>query len=251
MRTSTRLGAALVALTALLAAAAPAQAQTTAAMSYAAELLRQPAGKPWELGLTVGAQLATPDGSPPAALSRIEISFPRARVNDDAFPACDASEFMRVGARACRPASRLGTGTAAVDTRPLLGTLPARLELFNGPRAGGARTLLLMATVREPQVGIPMRGVLRRASGRFGYRLSLDIPKIHVLDTVRDPSIAAFSIEVNAYGRGRTSFIEAPRSCPRGGLPFFTTLRFHAGAPSISQASVIPCVLRSQPVRGR
>jgi hypothetical protein len=154
---------------------------------------------------------------------------------------------MRVGARSCSVASRIATGVADVDTRPLLGTLKARLQMFVGPRARGGRELLLWAEVAEPKIGIPMKGVLRRASGRYGYALSLDIPKIHVLDSVRDPSIAAFSIDVQAYGRGRRSFIEAPTSCPRGGLPFFTTVRFHAGAPAISQASAIPCVLRSVP----
>lgn len=245
-RRLSRLAVATACAFATVPAAQAAAIETSASVEYAAQLLSQPLGKPWDLGLTVAATFRTADGSPPAAMSRIAIQFPQAKVNDDAFPACSLKEFLRAGPESCPAKTRLGTGLAMVDARPLLDDVHADLTLFNGPRAKGGRTLLLYAKTREVQAGIPMTGVLRRTGGRYGYSLSIDVPKIHVLDTVRDPSIKSFEIEVKAFGRGRRSFIQAPRSCPRGGLPFATTVSFHDGPPR-SSASVIPCVLRSQP----
>src|SRR2546430_2538472 len=98
---------------ALAGAALPAAATAsqTSTLTAGATLLDQPKGQPWAIGLDVGAQIATPDGSQPSALQRMRVEFPRATINSDAFATCQLKRLEgRKGIDGCPTGSRIGSG---------------------------------------------------------------------------------------------------------------------------------------------
>ena len=245
--------ACLVALAAAAVPPAPAAAATPVAkLDMAAELLRQPAGRPWSIALHAGAQIQSGDALPPPPLRTITFMFPHAQVHDGAFGTCSPERVRNALARGCPRSSLLGSGEGLVDVRPLLDTpVHADLLLFNGPRTREGRRLFITAAGREIQAGILIEAVLKRASGRYGYRLDVTIPPIKPLPTIPEVSVTGFNLRVAAMSRGRrrVPFVEAPRTCPRGGLPFAGTFRFADGSV-VEDRAAIPCVLRAAPTQG-
>lgn len=231
-------------LAVLAAAPAAAQAAQSARLDVAATLLNQPVGRPWAIDLGVSTTVSTPDGSPPSPLRSIDLSFPHATLNDGRFPTCTLKRLQVKGSRACPKASRIGTGTAIADVRPLLDIpVHAGITVYNGPRQGGARTLLFDSIAKEVQVRFILVGHLRHTGGRFGYRLTMQVPPLNTIPGAKPAAISRFDVTVGGRRHGR-SFLEAPRSCPRGGLPFQGRFTFADGSKASAKAA-ISCTLRA------
>ena len=247
--------AALLLAIVALAVPAAALAAPTSTLTAGATLLDQPAGQPWALGLDVKATIANPDGSQPSALRRLVVKFPHAAVNSGAFPTCKLHNLEgRKGPDGCPNGARIGSGDSLVMVRPLFDDpLHATLDVFNGERAnGGRRVLFLARTTNGLSVQLVFSGVLKKASGRYGYTLDTPIPRIPTVPGVADASVVDFTVHVQARRRvkgRRISFVEAPTSCPKGGLPFFGTFTF-ADKSTATSASRISCTLTSSPVGG-
>jgi hypothetical protein len=241
-----------VALSLLLATgalAAPASAAPTSTLTVSATLLSQPKGKPWQIGVGVAVTIANPDGTQPPALRHLTIRFPRgAKTNFGSFPACDPKRLeTRKGPDACPAGSRIGKGTSQVSVLPIFPQpVTATLDVFNGPRKGSGRTLLFLARTTTPiTTQLVFSGTIRPAIGRFGYILDVDVPAIPTLPGMPDASPIAFDTLVQARRRG-ISYIDAPTSCPRAGLPFEGTFKFADGSTS-NAAAHIGCTLTSTP----
>jgi hypothetical protein len=234
----------LIALTALAVVAPPALAAQTARLDVAATLLDQPAGRPWAIDLDVASTVTTPDGGPPSPLRSIDLRFPRATIHDDAFPSCDARALIERGAAACPRGARVGSGSAVADVRPLIATpIDASIVVYNGPRRAGGRVLVFDVRTRDVvNQQFVMQGLLKRASGRYGYRLTLTIPTINTIPGSPPAAISSFRVKVGARGTQRRSYLEAPRTCPRGGLPFAGQYGYADGSRSSAQAA-IACTL--------
>ena len=239
-----------LAFAALAVPGSAAAATPVAKLDMAAELLRQPVGKPWSIALHAGAQIQSSDEFPPPPVRTITFMFPHATVHPEAFGTCSPERVRNALARGCPRSSLLGTGEGLVDVRPLLDTpVHADLRLFNGPKTAAGRQLFITAAGREIQAGILIDAVLKKTTGRYGYRLDVTIPPIKPLPTIPEVSVTGFDLRVQARGRRRVPFVEAPRVCPRGGLPFAATFRFADGSV-VEDRAAIPCVLPAVPIQG-
>lgn len=237
---------ALLLAAAALAAPATAHAAQSAALDVSAELLNQPAGRPWSINLGIGVDVTTPDGGPPSPLKTVDIRFPQgATVNADRFASCTVAQLERDGRGACPKASLVGGGSAKADVRPLLPDLiGADVKVYVGPDRGRHQTLLFSAVTSAPvHIHLVMEGLLRRTKGRYGYRLTFEIPPINTVPGAAPAAVSHFDAVVGGKRRGR-SFIEAPRRCPRRGLPFAGRFGYADGSRSRTTAT-ISCTLRS------
>jgi hypothetical protein len=222
----------------------PASAAQSVTLSAAVTLLDQPRSRPWAVGLGLGTTIATPDGGPPSALRRMVVRLPPATVNPRAFPACRQRDLeARRAPDGCPRASRLGRGRALVDARPIIAEpLPATVDVFNG---GPGRLLFLARSEAGISVQVVFSGTLRRTTGRFGHVLTVTMPELPTVPGAREAAVSAFLVQVQARRRG-VSYIEAPRRCPRAGLPFRGTFSFADGTTATAGAR-IPCTLSSVP----
>jgi hypothetical protein len=229
--------------------AAPAHAANTESLITGVKLIKQPAGQPWWIGLSLGANIGTTDGSKPAPLSNLVFFFPHATVNTAAFPACSVAKLKAHGAAGCPRASRLGQGTSLIDASPLLNPAHANITMFNGPRSHGNPTFLFMAQAKEVQVTLYLQGTLVRQHGRFGYKLTMPFPHIPTITGFPDASVSQFQVDVQAFGRKRgrkVSLLEAPTSCPSPGWLFEGDFSFYDGQ-SGSARTTIGCTLTGTP----
>jgi hypothetical protein len=239
----------LATLLALLIAAAPAHAANTESLITGVKLIKQPAGQPWWIGLSLGANIGTTDGTKPSPVSNLVFFFPRATVNAGAFPACSIPKLKARGARGCPRGSKLGTGTSLIDASPLLNPAHADITMFNGPRKHGNPTFVFMAQAREVQVTIYLQGKLTRQRGRFGYKLAMPFPRIPTITGFPDASVSQFQVNVQAFARKhgrRVPLLEAPTSCPSPGWLFEGDFSFYDGQ-SGSARTTIGCTLTGTP----
>jgi hypothetical protein len=233
------------ALTAGAAAAPAALAGHIQRLDIAAELVRQPPGRPWVVNLQLGAQVGMDDGSVPEPINHMRFSFTSgAKVHGEAFGTCTAKIIQDKGSDACPANSRLGTGTAVAEA--LETKFPAQVTVFNGPGTAASRKLLVYARALDTVV-IVLEGTLKRTSGRFGYVLDIPVPPIHTVGPGNDASITSFQVKVGGFGRvagKRVPFIEAPTACTGAGWPFLGEFTYADGA-SGSSAAMIPCLLKA------
>jgi hypothetical protein len=234
------LSAAVAALTA--SASAPAAlADHTQRLEIGAELIRQPAGKPWIVNLTIGAQLGMTDGTAPEPVSRMVFSFTKgAKVHPEAFGICTQAILKDKGPDGCPPSSRLGDGKAIAHA--LEQDYPATVDVFNGPAAGKDRKLLIYARALGTVV-IRLEGTLKKTSGKYGYVLDLPVAPIQIVGDMY-ASITSFEVTVGGIGRKKVPFIEAPTSCTKPGWPFFGSFTYADGASGTSSAT-ITCLLKA------
>lgn len=232
---SAALGAAL-----LTPAAAHAALRTD--LDIGVRLIEQPTTQPWEVDLLLGAALRVSDETLPAT-TKLAFRFPRAVVNPGAAAGtCRAKTgtIGRLNVSVCPANSRLGTGTANV----LAGDaeIPARIAIYRGP--GTAGRLAMFVKVEAGQslgITVTLRGTLQRISdGSFGYRFDLPVPKIQVGPTV--VRLKDFSVDVGARRSARLPFIQAPRSCPKGGFPFTIAWSVDGGR-TLTDRKTISCVI--------
>jgi hypothetical protein len=239
-------GFALVALAAITLAgfggpAAPvASADHTQRLDVGAELVRQPAGKPWIVNLSLGAELGTTDGTTPSPVRHMVFRFTRgARVHPEAFGTCTAAVIQDKGPTGCPSTSRLGKGKAVAFA--LQTSFDADLQVFNGPRAGASGRKLLIYARALQTVVILLEGTLKQTSGKYGWVLDVPVDRIRTVGE-NDAAILSFHVTVGGTGRRGVPFIEAPTSCATPGWPFFGSFTYADGASGTS-AATIPCLL--------
>jgi hypothetical protein len=245
-----RLSLTLTTVGLLAATAGVAQAAPTATLGASATLLSQPKGGQWAIGLGTSAAFAMPDGSQPPPVRKMVIRFPQGKANWDRFPACSQTRLeQRKAPDGCPSGSRIGRGTSIVSAKPIVeDPITATIDVFNGAKSGSGRTLLFLARTTTPiSTQMVLKGVLRRTTGKYGFRLDVDVPRIQTVPGAPDASIVSFTTLVQARRRG-VSYLEAPRTCPGAGLPFAGTFTFEDGS-SASAGARIPCTLTSVPAR--
>jgi hypothetical protein len=240
---------AALAVAALAVAAPCAMAAHTQALEFGATLLDQPKGQPWAVNLNINATLGTTDGDLAPPLRHVNFQFPGgAKVNADKFPTCAPKTFADT--LKCPKGSRLGTGLAKVDARPLLNNVDAQLKLYNGKGNASKRTLILTASTEDSgiEINLLLPGTLKRVGGRYSYAFDLDIPEIVAVSGAPPVAINGFAVDVGGRIKKKgkkISYIEAPTKCPAGGWPFTGTFTFGDGAlPTLS--SHLGCTLKTE-----
>jgi hypothetical protein len=236
--------AAALAAAALGAVAAPAAmaADHTQQLNIGAELVRQQkGGRPWIVNLSLGATLGMSDGTTPAPLTHMVFQFTRgAQVHPEAFATCTMPVLQAKGPAGCPSKARLGSGRA--NANALMTDFPADVTVFNGPKAGAGRKILIYARALQTVV-ITLEGTLTRTSGKYGFKLDVPVGRIRTVGD-NDAAITLFDVTVGGTGRGGVPFIEAPTSCSKPGWPFLGTFTYADGTTG-SSAATIGCTLKA------
>ena len=236
------LAAALLATT-----AAPASASLSGSLDVGVRLIEQPASQPWEVNLLLGGALkATDEILPPT--SKLSFRFPPASVNTAAAATCTAAKpgiIGRLDVKVCPASSRIGRGTAHVRAGDAL--IDARVDIFRGPGTDRRLTLFVVAEAGQILgITVTMRGTLQKVSdGQFGYRFDMPVPPIPFGSSER-VRLADFALDVGVRRRvgGRSvPFIQAPRSCPKGGFPF--SMAWTMGSRTVTDRKSIKCVIEA------
>ncbi len=139
--------------------------------------------QPTPIHLRLAGGLQSVDGSLLPRVNRVEIGFPtKGLVSTFGLPTCSARQLRNATSEravaVCRPAL-IGEGSVEADVvLPDQGSfrINAKLLVFNGPRKGGHRLLLLHGYARSPPTAVVMPFSLVRGHGRFGIKIGADLP---------------------------------------------------------------------------
>jgi hypothetical protein len=183
------------------------------------------------LGIALGVRDQT--GAKPSPLTKTVMRFNKGgQYNARYLPTCDARKLRTQGASVCPQRSRIGSGTATADARPVLANVNAKLTIFNGGRSKGADRVIIYAV---PEISSPITlvgTVKKKRKGRYDYVLTFDVPPIPTLPG--QPNASVTSVETKTFRRivkrkrvrvrrhGRISrrtvrvpLIAAPRRCKK------------------------------------
>lgn len=201
--------------------------------------------------VTVSHKTAT--GAKPSAERRALIHLQKGyKLNNGLFRKCDRTKLEGRGPSACPRGSKVGTGSAMADARPVVSTpVDATITAFNGKRKD---TLLIYVV---PQLGAPviLEGTYRNApAGPYGYSLDVSIPLVVTLPGQPPATIVFFKIRVGAKttikkkvkiaGKRVTrkikiSFFENPRFC-KGSWRFAIDFTYENGE-QLTPSDSVPC----------
>lgn len=164
------------------------------------------------------------------------------KINNTAFPTCSASLINANKSIAkCPKGSIVGRGTARAVG--FLGGAQVPETLSVTAINSDKNSLQLYVSGTNPlRISGPITGKLSKASGKYGYRLDVTIPKYlrEVIPGVYAP-LVYFKVDVKATttvtkGKGKqakkvkVNYIETT-SCPSGGWPFEAGFAFDQAAP--------------------
>jgi hypothetical protein len=189
--------------------------------------------KPRSISLGIDLGVRDDTGAKPSPLTKTVMRFNKGgQYNARHLPKCDVAKLRSQGPSACPRRSRIGSGTATADARPVLANVSATIRIFNGGRKKGRDRVILYAV---PEISSPITivgTVKKKRKGRYDYVLSFDVPPIPTLPG--QPNASVTSVETKTYRRtvkrkrvrirrhGRISrrtvrvpLIAAPRSCKR------------------------------------
>ncbi len=227
---------------ALLALPSSVAASVSASLDVGVRLIEQPVSQPWEVDLLLGGALKATEEALPAT-THLAFRFPRATVNSAATAGtCKAQPGVvgRLGVAVCPANSRIGAGTAHVRAGDE--TIEAKVTVYRGPGSDRRLTIFVKAEAGASLgITVTMRGTLQRiADGGFGYRFDMPVPRIP-FGTSAQVRLVDFALDVGARRRG-VPFIQAPRSCPKGGFPFSIAWTLEGGR-TVTDRKSISCVI--------
>jgi len=235
-------------LGAVIAVPATATAAPTQTFNAGAELINQPKGQPWNMKLFVETKFATDDGSPLSQVRRMQMKFPAgAKFNGSAFATCT---LAKVEDQTCPARSKLGTGSAValLGPNPATDSVDANVVVYNGPGTDSKRQIFMhsraLATVQ-----FVLKGTMRKASGKYGYTLDIEVPQIVPELFPGGIPIVSFDTSIGGYAtkKGkRVPLVSSPTVC-KGGWNFSATFTYASGAVNTVN-SAIPCRLAATPV---
>jgi hypothetical protein len=171
------------------------------------------------LTLRTAFKISDDTGAKPPPLRHVSFRFPKGSIaNTGFFKRCAAAALERKGPSACPRDSKIGSGAATADARPVVSDpIGAKLTLFNGERLNGNPTILIYA-VPELSGPLTMRAELKAdRRGPYGYKLEFDIPPVPTLPgqpyaSVLSSDVTTLDRTVMRNGRKR-HFIEGPILC--------------------------------------
>lgn len=178
--------------------------------------------------------LTTPaEGQAPFATSAAIVAFDKNIVfNLKSFPTCTKTTVQRNQGN-CPAASKVGSGSAV--GRALGQVENLKVTAFNGP--GG--TLLMSVRGEKPlQIDSVIEGKLKNASGQFGRRLVVSIPK-----NLQEPvtgvfaTLTDFTVTIKNVSRGGKPYIGI-KGCSKRRLNFRSDLTYTDGTSKTARDSI-------------
>jgi hypothetical protein len=174
------------------------------------------------------------DGSPPT-LEQIKFLIDKhGTVNSKAFPVCKPSQLEGATVRQARQrcaGALIGKGKGkALVTMPGQEsfTISSPVSFFNAPPSGGKPTMIVHAyeTVPEPKALLAPVVIERVSSGRYGFRVAIEVPEIAGGFGV--PTLAEASVGATRTRTGKkVGFLNA--HCSGGRLQVDGSLAFTNG----------------------
>lgn len=205
--------------TAICLVIAVAQAAVTESVEFTIKVAKADKNKRFG-GLTVRTVFHVRDdtGVKPIPLTNTTLRFPKgAKVNAKYFKKCSRSALETKGPSGCPSASKIGSGTALGDARPIISDVKARITMYNGQPQSGNPTILIYAV---PEISSPLTiqaELKRQRSGPYGYVLDVDVPTIPTLPNQPNASVTFFdatTLDRTVRRRGRKiHYIEGPIVC--------------------------------------
>ncbi|MET0559766.1 MAG: hypothetical protein ABW065_14035 [Solirubrobacterales bacterium] len=190
--------------------------------------------------------LSTIDGELPPVIKTIEFEFDKhGAVDTTGLPKCSAAKLQATTvpqARQLCPGAIVGTGHGhALVKFPEQAPIPADspITIFNGPKIGGDPSVLAHAytTVPVPTTFVVPVRIETIHNGRYGYRVSAEIPKIAGGAGVPISGSLKVGREWTYKGK-RHSFVSA--RCADGRLQAIGTFSFKDGT-LLNGTFVSPC----------
>jgi hypothetical protein len=171
-------------------------------------------------GLTVRTKFTVVDdtGVKPVPLTKTTLRFPKgAKVNAKYFKKCSRSALETRGPSGCPSASKIGSGSAIGDAKPIIADVKTKITMFNGQPSNGNPTILIYAV---PDISSPLTiqaELKRQRSGNYGYVLEANVPTIPTLPGQPNASVTFFDATtldrtIRRKGR-RVHYIEGPIVC--------------------------------------
>jgi hypothetical protein len=171
-------------------------------------------------GLTVRTRFTVTDdtGVKPVPLTKTTLRFPKgAKVNAKYFKKCSRSALESKGPAGCPSASKIGSGSAIGDAKPIIADVKTKITMFNGRPVNGNPTILIYAV---PDISSPLTiqaELKRQRSGNYGYVLEADVPTIPTLPGQPNASVVFFDAttldKTVKRKRRKLHYIEGPIVC--------------------------------------
>ncbi|MDW5593390.1 hypothetical protein VSS74_03515 [Conexibacter stalactiti] len=220
-------GVGVVAAAAALLAGAPAAFATRATVNAKAMPQNAAPGTPLTLAVSASLSPDLPDQS--MTLAAADVRFPdHVTLNRRLFPVCRAATInaARGSFAGCPAGSRIGAGSFRADVPAAdVFNVPGRITIFNG----GDGVVTVHAFAENPVlVSEAFECRLVRTSGRFGYRLNIEVP--YRLQEISEGWFVElrtlnFTVGAKTKVRGRTrGLIEVERWTDN--VPFAVTFSF-------------------------
>ncbi|MEX0992960.1 MAG: hypothetical protein WDZ37_03095 [Solirubrobacterales bacterium] len=198
------------------AASSPALAQQMQSVDFSLSYSKAASGKAARgARLTTAIRVWDTTGAKPPPLTHLTLTVPKGGVlNAKLFPRCNKRALELNGPSACPKGSKVGSGTAQADVRPLLpDPVPATITLLNGEPVDGNPTVLIHGQAAlGPDVTVQLVAKKQRG-GPYGYVLDVEIPPIPTLPGSPDASIIstrATTLDRTVRRRGRTPLHRGP-----------------------------------------
>jgi hypothetical protein len=203
-------------------------------------------------------QISAPGQLLPSPLSRLAFRYPAKMglaTSGLGRATCTAAMLEDRGRGGCPANALMGFGSAllAIPAEGEVVREPGAISIWMGPVANSEFQLLFYANATAPaSEQLVFGGLIEEAGAPFGGDLDTQIPPIPWSPEAPPASITRFTARIGPqhvtyYRRAgggeipyRPEGLRLPHSCPRGGLPFATTLTFVDGTKPSAGASV-PC----------
>ncbi len=180
----------LIALTALIALAVPAQAELAqdgdlrVAFQGALAPSTLPRSTPAPVAVSVAGDIKVLAGAPLPQLRTITVAINRAgHLYDKGLPTCKVKSIQpatEAEARAQCPEAIVGSGhvtvQAHIPNQPFF-SVDAKLLAFNGPRRNGHKLILAQVYSTAPPGAFVLTFTVKKAPGVFGTTMSTTLPK--------------------------------------------------------------------------
>jgi hypothetical protein len=195
---------------------------------------------------TVTMSLSKADGSRAAATTQVNLHvLKRWGWSWSEFPKCDPAKLLTQGPKACPKGSKVGTGSAKADARPILADpVDATVAAYNGKRIDGKRTFPLYIV---PEVSAPFLIIGTETRKDF---IEFPVPLIPTLPGQANAVATFFTLKaggkitktkrVNGKKRKVTvHYFYNPRSC-NGGWPWQFDFVYENGE-KVQVRDDVPC----------
>jgi hypothetical protein len=208
--------------------------------------------------ITFSFQLATPEGTAPPPLTRMDLRMP-AGMNYTrttlGLALCEPAALLAKGLAGCPANSRLGFGSARVEVPFGTGAgheIP-EIQALAGPSSTGNLAVLFYANGLYPvDAQLAFQGEVLPDSGRYGSQLAATIPLVTSVPGGPDVSIVSVTTTIGPshltyYRRSHDRLlafhprgVAVPEHCPHGGFPFAADFTFQ-DASTTDATTTVPC----------